>query len=480
MKYFPLFILALTTCIISAQRKKYTGIQHELNPPMRVLGTPAPSANIPEGPFQTHAGFVIVDSLEKLRETLKKDNQKIRLKPGVYTAKTKEEPINGLHSIFAVTGSNNYFDLRNTVILTPVSLQSKLPQKSHISDSWQIIGDNNTFDGGYFKNEVDLEYPDYRVVDNEFDVRGEGNTFKNCTFLNRGSVPYGYTDFYGKGSTRFGRLDKHSCMSLENAKNTKLIGCKIYMQSYGHALHLHAAEGVHIEDCLFSGVLRPTNDIFHETVGRAKEYDFHMKYRSHQPIPKDVVIPLSEDGIRTYGEDKDITIINTTVERMRGNLQIFADGDIILKNVIVREAGDFGLDVSAFPPGKVTATGIRVDNTYRPAFYLRRGPIPENSNYEVTIMGHPTKRLKSKYYDLGFICGKNCTFSLKKGPGKLLPKEANILQCGDEKRPLTDSSIINRTNAKIILSKYTENCKVESVGPVEDKGKNNTIIKLLR
>ena len=131
MKYFPLFILALTTCIISAQRKKYTGIQHELNPPMRVLGTPAPSANIPEGAFQTYTGFIIVDSLDKLCETLKKDNQKIRLKPGVYTAKTKEEPINGLHSIFAVTGSNNYFDLRNTVIQGAGQLSHKKIQQSY-------------------------------------------------------------------------------------------------------------------------------------------------------------------------------------------------------------------------------------------------------------------------------------------------------------------------------------------------------------
>jgi len=332
--------------------------------------------------FHTHSDFVIVDSLDELRATFSKDNQKIRLKPGVYTASKKDKPIDDQHSIFAVTGSNNYYDFRGAVIQTPVSVQGKLPGKSHVSDCWLILGNNNTFLGAYFKNEVDQEYPKYRVADNEFEVKGEGNTFKDCTFLLRGSVPYGYTDFYGKGAGNFGGLDKHSFMSLEGAINTKIIGCKIYMQSFGHAIHLHAAKGVHIEDCLISGVLRPTNDIFHEKVGRAKDYDFHMKFRKHQPIPKDVIIPLSEDGIRTYGDDADITIINTVVERMRGNLQIFADGDIIMKNVIVREAGDFGLDVSAFPPGKVVATGIRIDNTYRHAFIPPRG-----SNLNTTTLG---------------------------------------------------------------------------------------------
>lgn len=472
--------LAITTSTATAQRKKYTGIQHELNPPMRVLGTPAPSIKIPEGKFHVREGFEVIDSLDDFRAAIKKDGQKIRLKPGVYIASTKEEPIEGQHSIFAVTGSDNYFDLRDAVILTPVSVQDTLPGKAHVSDSWQIMGNNNTFDGGYFRNEVDRKYLDYHVTENEFEVRGEGNFFKNCTFLLRGSTPYGYTDFYGKGSKKFGLLDKHCFMSLEGAKNTKLIGCKVYMQSYGHALHLHAAEGVHIEDCLFSGVLRPTNDIFREKVGRAKDYDFHMKYRKHQPIPKDVVIPLSEDGIRTYGDDKDITIINTVVERMRGNLQIFADGDIIMKNVTVREAGDFGLDVSAFPPGKVIAENIRIDNTYRPAFNLRRGPVPENSSYDFTIMGHPSNRLKSKYPNLGLICGKKCNFTLRKGPGRTLPRDANVLICGEERRPLINSTIKNLTYAKIMLSKHTENCTVESVGPVEDKGKNNTIIKIRR
>ena len=476
--YCALAALFLIAIPASAERKKYLGIQHEENPPMKVIGAAPPDPKPAPENFPTRPGFKIIQSLEEFRKVMKADGQKIRLAPGIYTAKTIDKPVDGNHSIFAVTGSDNYFDLRGATIITPVSVQGKLPGKAHVSDCWVVLGNNNTFDGGYFRNEVDKPYPNYRVADNEFEIHGSGNTFKNCTYLLRGSVPFGYTDFFGKGSGNYGRLDKHSFMSLNRAKNTKLIGCKIYMQSFGHALHLHEADGVYVKDCHISGILRPTNDIFQEKVGRAKDNDFHMLYRKHQPIPKDEIIPLSEDGIRTYGGDRDITIIDTTIERMRGNIQIHAAGKVTLKNVTIREAGDFGLDVSAVDGGKVVVENCRIDTTYRPALYLKRGPVPKDASYDVTIIDHSKNRIKAEQGSLGLICGEDCTFILRDGTTRSLPEEANVLICGDKRRPLINSTVENHTTAKIILTRDVSNCRVESVGPVEDNGENNTIVEL--
>ena len=112
---------------------------------MQVIGAVPPGPTPATEDFTTRPGFTIIRSLEELREAVKADKQKIRLAPGIYTAKTIDTPVDGRHSIFAVTGSDNYLDLRGATIITPVSVQEKLPHKAHVSNCWQVLGNNNTF-----------------------------------------------------------------------------------------------------------------------------------------------------------------------------------------------------------------------------------------------------------------------------------------------------------------------------------------------
>ncbi|MHC4742954.1 MAG: hypothetical protein ACYS8Z_13645, partial [Planctomycetota bacterium] len=323
----------------SQEVEKDLGLQLGENPPMHTISKmPPPSPPVTEK-FEIRTGFELIKTLGEFRAVIKKDNQKIRMKPGVYRAEKTDPPRDRQEHIFAVNGSNNHFDLRGVVIETPVSVQSRLSGKAHVADTWHINGSGNTFEGGYFRNITDRPYPKYQVTENEFEVCGDDNTFLDCTFVITGSVPYGYTDYYGKGGPNFGRLNKHSFMSISRAGNTKLIGCKVYMKSFGHCVHFHGADGVLIQDCLFTGTLRPTNDIFKEKVGWATEYDFNIMYRGKRPIPPDQMIPLTEDGVRSYGGDKNIAVIDTTVERLRGCFQLLCDGDVTLQNVTVLEAG---------------------------------------------------------------------------------------------------------------------------------------------
>jgi len=499
MNRWSLLLAALLTCLsalrtASAEKEADLGLQRAGNPPMRTISKRPPEPPPVTDPFEVREGFVLVKTLDEFRAACRKSGQKVRMKPGVYRASKTAPPMtvplrhakpgrdgrapqNRQEHIFAVNGSNNHFDLRGAVFETPVSVQSKLTGRAHVADTWHVNGANNTFEGGYFRNVTDMPYPKYRVTENEFEICNDNNTFLNCTFVIRGSVPYGYTDYYGKGGPNFGRLNKHSFMSIHSANGTKLIGCKVYMQSFGHCVHFHQVKGARIEKCLFTGVLRPTNDIFKESVGRAREYGFHIMYRGKRPIPRDQMIPLTEDGVRSYNEVSDITVVDTVVERMRGCFQLLCTGDVHLENVTVREAGDFSYDLSAGEAGRVVMKNCRGDIAFAPLFNLTRGPVPNSAFYEVTILSpaegvEPTKRTS-----LGTICGEKCTFIFRDGTTRPLPGEVNRLNCGG-KKPLIDSSIANYTTAKLILNRNVRNCRIRSVGPVEDHGQKNTVVRM--
>jgi hypothetical protein len=471
---------------------KDLGLQLAENPPMELIFTPAPEPDPVTDDFEIRPGYVLIDSLDQFRVAIKKNGLKIRMKPGIYRAEKTDPPLEftAIHEaestgkgpdvspqehIFAVTGSNNYFDLRGVVIETPVSLQGTLSGKAHVADSWHINGANISFIGGYFRNVLDKPYPDYRNTECEFEICNDGNKFVNCTFVIKGSVPFGYTDFYGKGSGSYGRLNKHSFMSILNANDTELIGCEIYQQSFGHGLHLHNVDGVLVKDCFFAGTLRPTNDIFKEKAGRAVDNGFEMLYRSKQPIPRDWMIPLTEDGIRAYNDVRNVTVIDTTIERFRGCFQLLCpEGDVILENVTVREAGDFAYDLSVGDEGKVVMKNCFADISYNPVFNLTRGAIPEDAFFELTVLSPPEGTITTERASLGIICGDDCEFILHDGTTLPIPESANWLECGG-KHGLIDSKVTNYTTAKLILKPNVRNCKIESVGPVEDNGQNNRV-----
>jgi hypothetical protein len=497
-RFYRVFTAFLLNCLLAsltalAEEQKDLGLQLAENPPMQTISrTPPPP--VTTGTYEVREGFTLIETLREFRAAIKKDGQKIRMKPGVYRAneidpamavpmlhaepgKDGKIPQNQQEHIFAVNGSNNHFDLRGVVFETPVSVQSRLSGKAHVADCWHINGANNTFEGGYFQNIIDRPYPQYQVAENEFEICNDNNTFLNCTFVLKGSVPYGYSDFYGKGGPNFGRLNKHSFMSVQNANNTRIIGCQMYMQTFGHCIHFHKVDGARIERCLISGTLRPTNDIFNETTGRAKEYDFNIMYRGKRPIPRDEMIPLTEDAIRSYDDVKNIVVLDTTIERQRGCVQLLCVGDVTLENVTVLEAGDFSYDLSAGDKGKVVMKNCRSDLAYNPVFNLTRGEIPKNAFYELTILSPAEGVRPTRRTSLGSICGDHCTFILRDGTTRPLPPEVNRLNCGGRKG-LTNSSVTNYTTAALILDRNVSHCVIKSAGPVEDRGKNNTVVRI--
>ena len=68
-------------------------LQHPENPPMQVVAEPPPALPETDGEFEVREGFQLIASLQEFREATKQDNQKIRLKPGVYRAESVDPPV---------------------------------------------------------------------------------------------------------------------------------------------------------------------------------------------------------------------------------------------------------------------------------------------------------------------------------------------------------------------------------------------------
>jgi len=206
--------------------------------------------------------------------------------------------------------------------------------------------------------------------------------------------------------------------------------------------------------------------------------DLGTQFAENPPMQVISKTPPAPPAIEeTFEIREGFTVIDTTVERLRGCLQLLCVGDATLENVTVLEAGDFSYDLSAGDKGKVVIKNCRGDIAYNPLFNLTRGAVPRDAFYEVTILSPAEEIQPTARTSLGTICGDNCTFILRDGTTRPLPTDVNHLNCGG-KKGLQKSTLTNYTTARLILNERVRNCMVKSVGSVEDHGRQNTIIRI--
>ncbi len=147
--------------------------------------------------FDTRSGFRVIGSIAQFREALQASGQKIRMNPGTYLV---QDALADNQAVFRATGSNNYFDLRGVTIQVDTQVLALLKAKAaHDLATYRIHGNNLTFEGPTFED-VGEKPPAMSLP--EFDVEGAGAVFKDCTFIIRGSAPYGYGRLFGKGKGR--------------------------------------------------------------------------------------------------------------------------------------------------------------------------------------------------------------------------------------------------------------------------------------
>ena len=96
-----------------------------------------------------------------------------------------------------------------------------------------------------------------------------------------------------------------------------------------------------IKNCLVEGRMRLSAELYQET--DPKDLPARSKYRMprsrNRPIPKDVMLPLSEDGIRVYTRGGSVTVDNCTVKKMRGGIRLYLASRATVTNSTAIDCG---------------------------------------------------------------------------------------------------------------------------------------------
>lgn len=453
-----------------------------------LVGPPSAAA---DEDFDVRPGYTVIDSIPQLQQAVRQSDQKIRMKPGVYRVPGAwpDDP----QSVFIVSGSNNHFDLRGVSIEVPTEIYRDMRGRVHALAGYRIQGDHNTFEGATFENVGD--HPPHRSLP-EFAVHGDGNRFVDCRFIIRGSAPYGYGDMYGKGGGSVVRLQKHSAMQVRG-DDTLIENCEFRVYTFGHGIFMQGAQDTTIRNVLVEGEIRHTDEIYRETSGPAAEHDHKImfpEWQRGQPIPRDAVVHLAEDGIRAYNRGSrngttrrtgKITVEDSTVKRMRGGISITAAGEA------------------------ATVTGTRAIDC-RHGFSLPNGGVVRNSAGNVAFgplvfMPYSQKRsadieleLIGSDHDKGDhvlagITGRGHRIRIT-APEGYEPETVRPIVVGEsrggnftgrwsEQNSSADElqrrhrahaiRLINQTPHPVKLKRYSANCEVDSHGHIRDEGEGN-------
>ena len=443
-----------------------------------VAASAAP-ARISVGEADVRSGFKIIDSIAELRQAMRRSNQKIRMKPGAYPVDTTLEDDDTL--VFRVTGSNNHFDMRGVRVQIDTRMLNDMPNAgAHALGVYEITGHGNIFEGAVFEN-VGNKAPRRSLSD--FEVRGDENVFRRCRFLVQGSSPYGYGDMYGKGGGSAVPTRKHSCMSV-NGDRTRIENCYFRIQSFGHGIHLHGAEETVIRNIQMKGVMRRGRDIYGEEEGPAARFDYKKKFppwEEGEPIPKDEMICLTEDGIRAYsGSTKETTVENCTVRKMRGGIALVQDRNTRVRNCTV-------LDCSH---GYGIPTGAVVRNCRGNAAYGPLLQIPYNNRSSADIEldllpaehelgNHPLANIvgsdhRVRIRHLGDPPAARRRILVGWTWGRL--GDGRWADGGADHHAARDIRLENLTPQPVVLTRFASGCRVTSRGPVDDRGKDNKVM----
>ena len=260
-------------------------------------------------------------------------------------------------------------------------------------------------------------------------------------------------------------LDKRCGMVIKGKSNT-IDGCEIQQRAFGHGIYMQSpADKTVVKNCLVEGRMRPSKDLYLET--DPKDLPVRSKYRLPRkrniPIPKDVMLPLSEDGIRVYTRGGSVTVENCTVKKMRGGIRVYLASRATVTDSTGIDCGSTNFNLPK--GGKIT--GSTGNFAYGPLsdFRLSRS----NQDIELTILPSPHAVGPHNVAD---ILGSNHNIVFHRLEG---PIDTNL-------RPIIvkddNSTIRNETEYPIVLLSSASGNDVVSFGPVTDLGTNNKVSRI--
>ncbi|WP_066218257.1 galactose-binding domain-containing protein [Formosa haliotis] len=425
---------------------------------------------------------VVVNSLSEFHSVVQNSDQEIILAPGDYEL----DDLPSDSRVINCSGSNNTIDMTGVRIKTLVG---------SIRESYFIIsGNDNIVKNGaiedYYSSGL-TEVTDYSAYNNDpalayglkgaavMRISGNNNQLLDFELIIRGSYPYGYGSIYGIGSDRTFNHSKRCGIvinGLEGGGNgNTLDGITMYHYAFGHGIFIQNGAGNNlIKNCYVEGRMRPSADLYNDTETYDYPYrsnyeiaapgtPFAMPFESPIPIPMDVMYPLSEDGIRSYGGTGAVTVENCTVKNMRGGVRTYLASSATVTNCTSIGNGLTNFNVNS--GGQVSeSTG---DFTYAPIMDV---PLDRSGqNIELTIMPSPDA---IGPHNIADIDGNNHKITFHRTEGPLdSDEERAIVITGN------NSTIVNETEYKIILESTASGNTIISCGGGEiiDNGSLNTI-----
>jgi parallel beta-helix repeat protein len=238
---------------------------------------------------------------------------------------------------------------------------------------------------------------------------------------------------------------------------------------------------VRFEDCHVEGAMRATDEILAETSGLAVQLGFRTAMKNRQGEAR--VIPgymkaLSEDGFRTYGQHRNLSLRNCTAVNMRGGFELRTKAGVRLENCTAT-----GCERGFWISSGAVVVRCRGDAQYGPLLFA------EGDNASVDLELSPAKS-KMNVHAVAAIYGTGNKVALKPSPGGSRTRPAPILVgygppgMGEGMSPIPEKAargltLTNETTMPVVIGAQAGVCVIVTRGPVqENKGKDIAIKRL--
>ncbi|MDO7171611.1 hypothetical protein [Mariniflexile sp. AS56] len=450
---------------------------------------------------------VNVSNLSELRDAVQQSNQHIVLTPGDYVITSIPEDSRS----FVCSGSNNVINLSGVYINFPVGTC----KDAHFN----ITGSNNTLKGGTFEDTYQngmKEVTDFGSYNQnrttlakglkggaDIRVSGNGNTIEGIKLTVRGSFPYGYGNMYGIGRDNATGLDKRCALLITGVGNT-VDNCEFQHRAFGHVIYMqNNADKTVIKNTYIEGAVRPSNDVYTETndgdLPKRFGYKMPLGQMEGLPIPRDVMLNLTEDGIRAYNIPGSVTVENCIVKKCRGGIKLYmAKGTVKVSDATVLDCIVEGYSLNnggemincsgnaAYGP----LVYMHFDNASNQKIDLNVLPAPhavgnhvfaaiKGSNHEIKLT--PTALTTPIDATLRpIVVGYTARFEFltTNYPNVPLGYEKNYeTHFGKANYKASNITIKNATEYPLILGDLSNSNTISSFGKVTDLGKNNSVFR---
>ena len=475
---------------LSSSSSSYTSVGGSGN----IAGALSVSCDTPDG-------FIVVDSLSEMIESMSKSNVQVALTPGTYIVDEDDVALftsqalpgdKNASTLFPVDGSNSKYDFRCAKIEFDTDLWEEFGRNEVIQ--LRTVGNENTISNLIIEDIGDTA-PSGGALGVMMD--GRDNLLEGYVLTSRGSQPYGLGDAYGKGGGPILSHDKHSGVLIRGLRNS-FKHSTVFNYAYGHSVFMQGSEDTLIDSIYVQGELRSTADMlaandsrFSAADKRAADVDFVTVWG--YKLPTGYWMSLQEAGIRAYnggntvidGVEYDrgadtVTVLNSVIRNTRtGVTLVHATGTKYVENTTA-----IGCE-SGFSIGSGNIVNSYADADVGPVLGFAYSS-DKGTTADITVL--PTDGSKNGSGTLAFIGGKNHNITLRSSQSNI-NQNLKVIISGDkqdirhledalqnqDQLTATNTEINNLTNYPMLVNDKASGVSGQSNGIISGSTSGNSI-----